>query len=450
MSSGPLDLEKAYGVGFSAYISRVLTLKGVTFALEGPDGLIERVLPFDPIPRFIQESEYALLEAGVKQRVVALNLFLQDIYGEQKILKDRVIPSEYVFGSQGFFVEAIGMMPPNGVFLHLSGMDLVKSSNEWLILEDNLRVPSGLSYALVARELLATSIPGVLADLGVINSLDFLSALKKAFSLVNRGGEGVLLSPGRHNAAFFEHGYLAESLGMTLAFGEDLRVYGEDLFLKGCFGKTQKVGCLYRRLHDEYLDPVAFNPKSVIGVPNLYPMYRKGRVGLVNALGTGVADDKGVFCYTPLMIRYYLGQDPILPLPPTYTLENPKELAFVCDNIGRLVIKDVHSSGGFGVSFGPRLSHAEQEALKSRIQASPRDFIAQELLDFEELEVCLEGGGYEKRKTDLRMFAAMGDGVSVLKGGLSRFSGVKGSYLVNSCQGGGYKDTWVCRHERME
>jgi uncharacterized circularly permuted ATP-grasp superfamily protein len=420
-----------------------LSIEDVTFACDGPNGLHERVFPFDPIPRLIPQNEFDRLEEGIKQRVVAMNMFLQDIYHEGKIFKDKVFSESFFLSSSGYMVEAMGITPPKGVFLHLSGIDLVRTADAWFVLEDNLRIPSGVSYALKARELYETCIPDVLAERGTKETLTFLQNLGKAFSSVNAGGEGVILSPGRHNAAFFEHAYLAESLGMTLAFGEDLLVYGEDLFLRGCFGKRHKVGFVYKRLNDEYLDPVMFNPASVIGVPNIYPIYKKGKVGIGNALGTGVADDKGVFYYTPQIIRYYLGQDPILPLPPTYLPEDPKDAAFVFENMGRLVIKEVNSAGGFGVRFGPRLTKAELAELKVRIVASPRGFIAQELLDFEELDVRLQDGTYAKRRADLRMYAVMGEDVSVLQGGLSRFSGHRGSYLVNSCQGGGYKDTWV-------
>ena len=430
---------------FASSFSWALSVEDVTFAFEGPNGLVERVFPFDPIPRVIPQNDFVRLEKGIKQRIVAMNMFLQDVYCEGRIFRDKVLPESFLFSSSAYLVEARGLIPPKGVFLHLSGVDLVRADDEWFVLEDNFRVPSGLSYALKARELYETCVPEVLARSGAKETQSFLKSLGKAFSFASAGGEGVVLSPGRHNAAFFEHGFVAESLGMTLAFGEDLIVHGEDLFLRGSFGKRHKVGFVYKRLHDDYLDPVMFYPASLIGVPNLYSIYKKGRVGIGNALGTGIADDKGVFYHTPHIIRYYLEEDPILPLPPTYLPEDPKEAAFICENIDKLVIKEVNSAGGFGVRFGPMLSKAELAELRLRVTKSPRSFIAQEFLDFEELDVCLEGGSLEKRRADLRMFAVLEEDVSVLQGGLSRFSGKKGSYLVNSCQGGGYKDTWVYR-----
>lgn len=394
----------------------------------------ERNLPFDPNPRIIAREEFEFLKRGLIQRTDALNAFLNDVYGDCKILKDGVVPADFVLSSQGFLPRCIGIKPRCGVYAHIAGIDLVKSKGgEWFVLEDNLRVPSGVSYPLAARR--------ALKDIGksgadIVDSSDYGDMLKQVFDYVSCGGIDCVLTPGRNNCAYFEHGYLAEITGSALACGNDLFADSDALYFKGADG-VQRVGALYTRVDGVYADPLAFRSTSTVGTPNLFSAYAAGNVAVLNAFGCGAADDKGVYCFVPQLIKYYLGQDAILRQPQTFLPTRGGEMRYIEDNFDRLVIKDVSESGGFGVRFGATLNEAEKAELKAEIAAFPRRFIAQEIVDIEELPS--DCGAV---KADLRAFVVTSDKTRVWESGLTRFA-AKDSLMVNSSQGGGFKDTWV-------
>lgn len=394
----------------------------------------ERNLPFDPEPRVIETEEFEFLKRGLIQRADALNAFLNDVYGDCKILKDGVIPADFVLSSQGFLPRCIGIKPRRGIYAHIAGIDLVKSKKgEWYVLEDNLRVPSGVSYPLAAR--LALKDCGM-CEFDAVDSLNYGRLLKDAFDFVSCGGIDCVLTPGRGNCAFFEHGFLAEMTNSALACGSDLFADGDVLYFKGADG-VQRVGALYTRVDGVYADPLAFRSVSAVGTPNLFSEYAAGNVAVLNAFGCGAADDKGVYCYVPQMIKYYLGQDAVLSQPQTFLPTRGSEMRYIQDNFDSLVIKDVAESGGFGIRFGAALDEEGKAALKAEITANPRRFIAQEVVDIEELPAC--GGS---AKADLRAFVVTSDRTRVWESGLTRFA-AKDSLMVNSSQGGGFKDTWV-------
>ncbi|AJA47912.1 hypothetical protein CPAST_c18420 [Clostridium pasteurianum DSM 525 = ATCC 6013] len=415
---------------------------GVKFGIYKNDKFIEQLFPFDAIPRIIEADKFALLEKGLIQRVCALNLFLKDIYSNRCILRDKIIPEEFVYSSKGFFAECCGITPPKGIYSHVAGIDLVEAKDGWYVLEDNLRIPSGASYPMIAREITRSISPETFEKNKVCENRNYASILSKMLEEVNCGGINVVMTPGRYNSAFFEHSYLAEKMGAVLAFPGDLQVQNGVVYYNKFNGGKQRVGAIYHRVSDEYIDPIAFQQDSVIGVPHLMEAYKKGNVALVNAPGNGIADDKGIYYFVPAMISYYLGEDPILKNAPTYLPFFKEDEKYVLENLEKLVIKDVSESGGYGVVFGSELSKEERNNLRNIIIDNPRRFIAQEVIDFLDLMV-LEGEEAVPRKADLRAFVIHGKDVSVWKSGLTRFSRNPNSFVVNSSQGGGFKDTWI-------
>lgn len=431
-------------------INRELARNGVRFGIYR-DGVYEdRLFPYDPIPRIIPSDEFDRLEAGLKQRVDALNAYLRDIYSEKRVVRDGVVPEEYVYTSAGYLPQVNGVTPPGGVYAHIAGEDLVQGKDgRWWVLEDNLRIPSGASYPLFARQIERRINPRTFRAMNLRDNRDYPRLLRKTMDFVSCGGLAVVLTPGRYNSAFFEHAYLAETIGAELAFPEDLEVVDNRLYLLDYTGARHRVGVVYRRLSDEFLDPFAFNPDSVIGVPGLLGAYRAGNVAIVNAPGNGAADDKAIYYFVPEMVRYYLNEEPILQNAPTYLPLFEHDRALVLDRLNELVIKDVAEAGGYGVVFGSSLSDGELAELAARIKAEPRRFIAQEVIDFQDIDVIdPQTGERSPRKCDLRAFVLSGKRTHVWYSGLTRYSSVPGQMIVNSSQGGGFKDTWVLASEQ--
>lgn len=427
-------------------VNKLMERYGVRFGIGHGSQFEERIFPFDPIPRVFTHDEWAKLEAGLRQRVDALNRYLYDIYHAKRIVADGVVPGEFAFSGTGFLGPCEGIDPPKNIMSHISGIDLVQDrQGEWFVLEDNLRIPSGASYPLIARELTRRCSPKTFRENEVVPTRDYGDLLRKTMDYVNCGGINAIFTPGRYNSAFFEHSYLAEKSGATLAFPGELFVEDEKLYFQGVNGKSQRVGALYRRVSDEYLDPVTFLPESVIGVPNLMAAYRAGNVALLNAPGNGAADDKGIYYFVPKMIKYYLDQEPILKNAPTYLPYYKEDRDYVLSHMKDLVVKNVAEDGGYGVVFAGQLSHEKFKELQERIKANPRGWIAQEIIDFRELPV-VHGTPDEwrpQRKADLRAFVLTGEKTVVWPSGLTRYASEPGSAVVNSSQGGGFKDTWV-------
>lgn len=424
-------------------INKLLGRYGVKFGIYKNNKFFEQIFPFDTIPRVIAKKEFDYLEAGLKQRVKALNMFLNDIYSNKKIVKDNIVPEEFVFISKGYLPQCENITPPGNIYSHISGIDLVQAEDgEWYILEDNLRIPSGASYPLIARELCRIASPKTFKDNQVEDNRYYSDLLKEVMNNVNTGGINVIITPGRNNAAFFEHSYLAEKTGSILATPSDLLVEDNILYYVNYSGDKKRVGSIYRRISDEYLDPMAFLPESLIGVPNIMSVYKSGNVAIINAPGNGVADDKGIYYFVPKMIEYYLNEKPILKNAPTYLPFYEEDRKYVLSNIQKLVIKDVSEAGGYGVVFGSDLSKEKLEELKNIIINEPRRFIAQEVINFIDLEI-MDNGEMVKRKADLRAFVLYGKEIKVWKSGLTRFSRDPDSFVVNSSQGGGFKDTWI-------
>lgn len=415
---------------------------GVKFGIYKNGTFKERLFPYDPIPRVISSSNFSLLERGLAQRVDALNMFLTDIYSDKKIIKDNVVPAEFVYRSPGYLAQCEGFTPPKSIYSHISGIDLVLGKDQtWYILEDNLRVPSGASYPLIARSLSRRCSPETFRRNDVMDNRNYGNMLKEVMDNVNTGGINVIFTPGRYNAAYFEHSYLAEQSSAVLAEASDLFVENDYLYYRGNHG-TVRVGAIYRRISDEYLDPLCFYPDSLIGIPNLMEAYRAGNVAIINAPGNGVADDKGIYYFVPKMIRYYLNEEPILMNAPTFLPFYEEDMKYTLSNITRLVIKDVAEAGGYGVVFGSELTEEQLDNLKEKIKAEPRRFISQEVIDFQDLPV-IDGKTTVMRKADLRAFVLSGSNTRVWPSGLTRFSRNPNSFVVNSSQGGGFKDTWI-------
>ncbi|MEQ8155113.1 MAG: circularly permuted type 2 ATP-grasp protein [Clostridiaceae bacterium] len=424
-------------------INMMMSRYGVKFGIYKNNEFNEQLFPYDSIPRVISREEFSFLEKGLTQRVNALNLFLKDIYGEKKIVKDGVIPEEFIYSSKGYLAECEGIVPPGGIYSHISGIDLVQAKDgTWYVLEDNLRIPSGASYPFIAREITRRVSPETYEENHVLDNRNYGKLLKEVMDYAKLDGISVIMTPGRYNAAFFEHSYLAEKTGCTLVMSKDLFVEDQKLYYKDYSGAKQKVGAVYRRISDEYLDPLTFIPESLIGVPNIMEAYRSGNVAIINAPGNGIADDKGIYYFVPNMIKYYLGEEPILKNAPTYLPFYEEDREYVLSNIHKLVIKDVSEAGGYGVVFGSDLNQEQLEELKELIQKESRRFIAQEVIDFIDLKVD-EGDGEVERKADLRAFVLSGKETKVWPSGLTRFSRNPDSFVVNSSQGGGFKDTWV-------
>ncbi len=427
-------------------INELLARYGVKFGIYKNNTFKEQLFPFDSIPRIIEPDEFAFLEKGLRQRVTALNMFLQDIYGKKQIVKDGIVPEDFIYISSGYMAECEGVKPVKSIHCHISGIDLVKGKDEnWYILEDNLRVPSGASYPMIARDLCRKSSPGTFRNIKLADNRNYASLLKRTMDHVNTGGHNVILTPGRFNAAYFEHSYLAEKTGAHLVTGSELLVENDILYYLSANGSKERVGTVYHRISDEYLDPMNFNPESLLGVPHIYDVFRKGNVALLNAPGNGVADDKGIYYFVPRMIRYYLDEEPILQNAPTYLPFYEEDMKYVLEKFDTLVLKDVAEAGGYGVLFGNSMTKEQKEQFIGTLKKEPRRFIAQEVIDFQDLDI-LDEGEFVPRKADLRAFVLLADEALVWKSGLTRFSRNPASFVVNSSQGGGFKDTWVLSH----
>jgi uncharacterized circularly permuted ATP-grasp superfamily protein len=419
---------------------------GITFAVYGEDAGTERLIPFDIVPRIIPADEWRLLETGLKQRVRALNLFLEDVYHDQKILKAGAIPKERVLGNSQFRLEMAGMDVPGGIYAHIAGVDLVRAgAGEYYVLEDNLRVPSGVSYMLENRRMMMRLFPELFATRSIRPVQHYPDMLLENLRGVAPKGEDdptvAVLTPGAYNSAYYEHAFLAQQMGVELVEGQDLMVQNDTVFMRTTRG-PRRVHVIYRRVDDDFLDPLAFRPDSMLGVPGLFAAYRAGRVTLANAIGTGVADDKSIYPFVPDMIKFYLAEDPILNNVPTYMLYKPKDCDYALANLEKLVVKEVHGAGGYGMLVGPAATAAECEAFRARIVAAPDKYIAQPTLALSTCPTFVEAG-LAPRHIDLRPYVLSGTDVDLVPGGLTRVALREGSLVVNSSQGGGTKDTWV-------
>ena len=429
-------------------VNKMLERFGVRFGVYKKGVFNEQLFPFDSVPRIISKKDWDYLERGLKQRVEALNMFLWDIYHDKRIVKDGVVPEEFVYSSKGYMPVCEGISPKGRVYSHISGIDLVEGKDgQWYVLEDNLRIPSGASYPMMARRITRKVSPNTFATNDVADNRDYADLLREMMDDMNdHRGIAVILTPGRYNSAFFEHSYFAEKTGATLAYPGDLFVEDDKEYYGGMYKEKIRVGCIYRRISDEYMDPMTFEPSSLLGVPNIMQAYRAGNVALINAIGNGVADDKGIYYFVPKMVKYYLGEDSILQNAPTYLPYFKQDYDYVMENLDKLVIKDVSEAGGYGVVFGSELPKEKLEELRQLIVKFPRRWIAQEVVDFKDLEI-LEGEELVWRKADLRAFVVTGKETKVWKSGLTRFSRNPDSFVVNSSQGGGFKDTWVMKVE---
>jgi uncharacterized circularly permuted ATP-grasp superfamily protein len=416
----------------------------VNFNLYKDGNFIERSLPFDVIPRIIDSKEFDKMDKGLSQRIKALNLFLEDLYTDKKIIKDKVIPEEFIFQAKGYLKELEGFSPNKKIRTHINGIDLVKDTitDDWVILEDNLRVPSGASYPLSVRDTYRKIYPDFFEKLKIKPIKGYPSILEEAMNYVSCGGINVVLTPGRFNSAYYEHAYLARKIGAQLVRNDELIVKDKILYFKNYNGQLIKVGAVYRRLDDEFLDPKFFNEESLIGVPGIMEVYLAGNIAIMNAPGNGIADDKGIYYFVPKMIEYYLGEKPILRNAPTYLPYFEDDRKYVFENMHKLVIKDVAEAGGYGVMFGHAMSKIQLDDLKTIISANPRRFIAQELIEFYD-EECYINDEIVPRKADFRAYVVMAEEPKVWQCGLTRYAMEAGNYLVNSSQGGGFKDTWV-------
>ena len=417
---------------------------GVRFGVYKKGVFNEQLFPFDSVPRIIPKKDWDYLERGLEQRVRALNMFLWDIYHEKKIIKDGVVPEEFVYSSKGYIPQCEGISPTGKVYAHIAGIDLVEGKNgQWYVLEDNLRIPSGASYPMIARMITRKVSPQTFSMNAVADNRDYADMLRQMMYDMNQDrGIAVILTPGRYNSAFFEHSYFAEKTGATLAYPGDMFVEDGKVYYAGMYKEKTRVGCIYRRVSDEYMDPMMFEPSSLLGIPNVIQAYKAGNVALINGIGNGVADDKGIYYFVPKMVKYYLGEESILQNAPTYLPYFKEDYDYVMANIDKLVIKDVSEAGGYGVVFGSELAPDKLQELKELVEKYPRRWIAQEVVDFKDLEI-LEDGELVWRKADLRAFVVSGNETKVWKSGLTRFSRNPDSFVVNSSQGGGFKDTWV-------
>ena len=421
---------------------------GITFTVYGEEGGTERIFPFDPIPRVIPESEWSVVERGLRQRIIALNLFLNDIYHDGKIIKDGVIPEEIIRSSKNFRPEMAGFEPPQEVYAHICGTDLIRDDQgNYLVLEDNARCPSGASYLLENREIIKRAFPQTFGGMSVrpveaypdllLRTLEHLSPRKSQKPVC------VLLTPGVYNSAYFEHTFLARQMGIEIVEGKDLVSIDSFVYMRTTRGLVQ-VDVIYRRLDDDFLDPLVFRKDSMLGVPGLMDAYLRGNVALANAVGTGVADDKVTYAYVPDMIKYYLDEDAILPNVPTYLCWRDTDRSHVLENLQNLVVKAANESGGYGMLIGNQSTAKEREEFAQLIKSNPREYIAQPIISLSRHPTFCEEG-IQGRHVDLRPFILYGEDVEIVPGGLTRVALKKGSLVVNSSQGGGSKDTWVLK-----
>ncbi len=419
---------------------------GVTFNVYSDNQGTERILPFDIIPRTLSVQEWETLDKGLKQRIEALNLFLADIYDEQKIVKDGVIPAELIESASGFLRPCVGLKPPKNIWCHITGTDLVRDRDgQWYVLEDNLRCPSGVSYVLENRRVMKSTFPQVFNRANILPVDDYPGQLLE--TLLNLAPAAlpeptvVVLTPGLYNSAYFEHSFLAQQMGVELVEGRDLVVRDGYLQMRTTRG-LKRVDVIYRRIDDEFIDPLTFRSDSMLGVPGLMEVYRAGRLAIANAPGTGVADDKVIYAYLPQMIRYYLGEDQLLPNVPTYVCWEPDQLDHVLQNLDKLVVKAASESGGYGMLVGPHATPAQRQEFAERLRHSPRNYIAQPTLCLSRVPTLLDNQ-FEGCHVDLRPYILYGKEIYINPGGLTRVALKRGSLVVNSSQGGGSKDTWV-------
>ena len=421
---------------------------GITFNVYGADGGTERLIPFDIIPRILTSAEWARLAKGLEQRVKALNAFIGDVYGERAAVRAGVVPEDLVLQNPAFRPEMMRLEPPGGVYVHIAGIDIVRVDDEtFYVLEDNARTPSGVSYMLENREAMIRLVPELISQMKIAPVDNYTDELLEALrSVAPRAASGeptvVLLTPGQFNSAYYEHTFLADKMGVELVEGRDLFVRDNVVYMRTTEG-PKRVDVIYRRVDDDFLDPLVFNPASTLGVPGLVSAYRAGNVTIANALGTGVADDKAIYTYMPEIIRFFMGEEPILKNVPTWRCREPDALRHVLANLDQLVVKEVAGSGGYGMLVGPHASKAEREAFAGKLKAEPSAFIAQPTLALSAVP-CFVENGLAPRHVDLRPYVLSGaNGVRCVPGGLTRVALKEGSLVVNSSQGGGTKDTWV-------
>ena len=420
--------------------------QGITFNVYGDVQGAEKIFPFDLLPRIIPSAEWDFLERGLAQRITALNLFLHDVYHEQKIVKDGVIPEFYILSARHFRREFVNFEVPKGIYIHVCGTDLIRDDNgRYLVLEDNGRCPSGVSYVLENRRAMKRAFPAMFEGMGVRPVEDYPQELLKCLKHIAPAGVAeptvVLLTPGACNSAYFEHTYLARQMGIEIVEGRDLFVRDSRVYMRTTKG-LQPVHVIYRRVDDDFLDPTVFRSDSMLGVPGLVHAYRTGNVSLANSIGTGIADDKVMYYFVPKMIQYYLGQEPILPNVPTYLASEEADRKYILEHLPELVVKAANESGGYGMMMGPKASRAEIEKFHKRVAAEPRNYIAQPMIYLSQHPTYCDGK-FEGRHVDLRPFILSGERIAMIPGGLTRVALRKGSLVVNSSQGGGSKDTWV-------
>lgn len=421
--------------------------QGVTFNVYGDSQGTERIFPFDLVPRIISASEWEYLERGLIQRITALNLFLHDLYHEQRIIKDGVIPAYYILSARHFRREFAQVKVPKDIYIHICGTDLIRGGDgSWMVLEDNGRTPSGVSYVLENRQAMKRTFPQLFEETGVRPVDHYPQELLKMLQYIAPNGVAdpnvVLLTPGAANSAYFEHTYLARQMGIQIVEGRDLLVRDARVFMRTTKG-LQPVHVIYRRIDDDFLDPTVFRRDSVLGVPGLISAYRAGNVSLANSVGTGVADDKVMYYFVPKMIKYYLDQDPIIPNVPTYLASEEPDRKYILENLEKLVVKAANESGGYGMLMGPRSTKEEIAEFRTRIEADPRNYIAQPMISLSTHPTHIGDAKFEGRHVDLRPFILYGEKPVIVPGGLTRVALRKGSLVVNSSQGGGSKDTWV-------
>ena len=419
---------------------------GITFTLYSDNNAIDRILPFDAIPRVLSAVEWLHIEQGVIQRVTALNLLLDDLYHQQKILRDGIIPADLILGNANFRPIMRGVTVRHKAYVNICGIDIVRDrEGTFLVLEDNARTPSGVSYVIENRHTMLRSFPDLLDGIGLRGVDDYGTQLVAALREIAPSGSGdpqiVLLSPGIHNSAYFEHVFLAREMGVPLVEGRDLAVEDDRVYMR-TIGGLRRVDVIYRRINDDFLDPEVFRPDSGLGVAGLMRAYKAGNVALANAIGTGVADDKAVYAYMPRVIRYYLDEEPVLPNVETHICREPEGLRYTLDRLDRLVVKPVGEAGGYGITIGPKASRAELEECRLKLLDDPANYVSQPCVDLS-VAPTLTNGGVKPRHVDLRPFAITGSSTWVLPGGLTRVALREGSLVVNSSQGGGSKDTWV-------
>ncbi|MBI2803309.1 MAG: circularly permuted type 2 ATP-grasp protein [Gammaproteobacteria bacterium] len=430
-----------------AAVDAAIITMGITFTVYSDGSNIDRAWPLDIIPRIMPKEEWRHIEAGLKQRLTALNLFISDLYNAQSIIKDGVFPAEIIAGSKNFRPQCVGHMPRFGVWAHICGTDLVRDRDGTVyVLEDNLRVPSGVSYMLENRMLMKRVFPELFKLCDILPVDDYTTRLFDTLAALSpRPGERpviAVLTPGIYNSAYFEHSYLAQQMGAVLVEGPDLMVAADDCVYMKTIDGLRRIDVIYRRVDDDFLDPETFRADSALGVRGLLRAWRRGNVGIANAPGAGVADDKVVYTFVPKIIRYYLGEDPIIPNVPSYLCIDADDRSFVLANLDRLVVKPANESGGYGMLIGPRASAAERAEYRQRIQADPRNYMAQPMLMLSTAPT-LAGDGVGPRHLDLRPFVLQSDSLYVTTGGLTRVAMREGSLVVNSSQGGGSKDTWI-------